>query len=78
MGGRNHWVLFSSVIEIFFFRRSLRARQGLQCLCLYEWKRGCVPPGAGGAGVAWVRKIVYGIGLNRIVLTMPAIYKKRI
>ena len=58
MGGRNHWVLFSSGIEIFFFRRSLRAGQGVQCLCLYEWKRGCVPPGAGGAGVAWVRKIV--------------------
>lgn len=35
MGGRNHWVLFSSGIEIFFFRRSLRASQQLLMLALY-------------------------------------------
>ncbi len=29
MRGRNHWVLFSSGIEIFFFRRSFIASQQL-------------------------------------------------
>ena len=35
MGGRNHWVLFSSGIEISFFRRSLRASQQLLMPALY-------------------------------------------
>ena len=35
MGGRNHWVLFSSGIEIFFFRRSLIASQQLLMPALY-------------------------------------------